>query len=419
MPSGSRRAVLIAGVAALVVVAAGCAGGKHAVAPQTTLQSTIPSSTTAAPTTPKPSPSSTRASSPSSTTVRPTTTPPASCTNARVLATWSARRLAEQTVVIPVDEGNLGSVAPEVAAGAGGVILFGSRAPADLGSSLARLVRNAPGGVAPLVMTDEEGGAVQRMANLVGQIPSARDMASTMTPAEIQRLAVRVGRRMKAAGVTVDLAPVLDLDGGRGPNATNPVGTRSFSPAAKTATADGLAFVAGLRAAGVIPVAKHFPGLGGATGNTDLKAAETLPWRTLEASGLLPFKAAVRAGVPAIMISNASVPGLTGLPASISHAVITGVLRGQLGFSGLVLTDSLSAGALRDAGYSVPRASVAALRAGADMVLYNVEAGAVATRTGQTVQAIVAAVASGELPRSRLENAVLHILAAKRVDLCG
>ncbi|HET9560268.1 MAG TPA: glycoside hydrolase family 3 protein, partial [Actinomycetota bacterium] len=92
------------------------------------------------------------------------------------------RRLAEQTVVIPVDEGEVGSVAGEVAAGAGGgVLLFGAHAPADLASSLARLVRDAPGGIPPFVMTDEEGGAVQRMANLVGRVPPARQLAATMT----------------------------------------------------------------------------------------------------------------------------------------------------------------------------------------------------------------------------------------------
>jgi beta-N-acetylhexosaminidase len=288
-----------------------------------------------------------------------------------VLATWSVQRLAEQTVVIPVDAGNVGAVAGEVAAGAGGVILFGAQAPADLASSLARLVRNAPSGIAPLIMTDEEGGAVQRMANLVGWIPSARQMAATMTPAEIQRLALGIGRRMQAAGVTMDLAPVLDLDGGQGPNARDPVGTRSFSPVAKTASADGLAFAAGLRAAGVVSVAKHFPGLGGATGNTDFTAAATLPWSSLQTGGLLPFQAAIRARIPAVMVANASVPGLTNLPASISPAVITTVLCKRLGFSGLVVTDSLSAGALRAAGYSVPRASVHALAAGADMVLYT------------------------------------------------
>lgn len=404
MSSRSCRAVLLAGVVAVAVLGTGCGAGSPPGAQPATPSSSTPAG--------RPSTGSV-----TSTTRRPTSGSVA-CTTRGVLATWSVRRLAEQTVVIPVDEGEVGSVAGEVAAGAGGVLLFGAHAPADLASSLARLVRDAPGGIPPFVMTDEEGGAVQRMANLVGWIPSARQLAATMTPTEIQRLALRLGRRMKAAGVTMDLAPVLDLDGGPGPSATDPDGTRSFSPIEKTASAAGLAFAAGLQAAGIVPVVKHFPGLGGASGNTDLRPAATLPWRSLQAGGLLPFAAAVRAGVPAVMVANATVPGLTNLPASISPAVTTGVLRNRLGFSGLVLTDSLSAVALAAAGYSVPRASVAALRAGADMVMFNADARRVASLTRQTVLAIAGAVGSGALPRSRLENAVWHILNAKHVDLC-
>lgn len=110
-------------------------------------------------------------------------------------------------------------------------------------------------------MTDEEGGGVQRMANLVGSMPWARQMG-TMSPAAIQSLAKAVGQRMRALGVTMDLAPVLDVDGGPGPNASNPDGDRSFSASPSQAARDGLAFAAGLLAAGVIPVVKHFPGLG-------------------------------------------------------------------------------------------------------------------------------------------------------------
>ena len=162
------------------------------------------------------------------------------------------------------------------------------------------------------------------MANLVGSIPSAREMAATMTPAQIERLAFQADRRMKAASVTMDLATVLDLDGGQGPDATNPAGTRSFSPVEKIASADGLAFATGLQAAGVVPVAKHFPGLGGATGNTDFTPAPTLPWSNLQVNGLPSFTAAVPAGIRAVMVSNAAVPGLTNLPASLSPEVITG-----------------------------------------------------------------------------------------------
>lgn len=342
----------------------------------------------------------------------------AACTTASVLRTWTLRRLAEQTVVVPVNETHVATVAAEVSAGAGGVILFGTSAPSDLGSQLARLVRRAPGGVPPFVMTDEEGGAVARMANLVGSIPSARQMGATLTAAEIHAIAARAGARMRSLGVTMDLAPVLDLDGRPGPSRTNPDGTRSFSPVERVAQRDGLAFADGLRDAGVVPVVKHFPGLGGATGNTDFSSAATLPWSDLETDGLLPFTAAVRGGFPAVMVANARVPGLTALPGSLSWTLTTTVLRGRLGFHGLVLTDSLSAVAIRAAGYTVPAASVRALVAGADMVLFNASATTVAGLTSRVVDAIVAAARGGGLARSRLRNAALHVLRAKDVTLC-
>lgn len=398
----SQRAVVIVGAGLLVVACTGSGAGQG----PSQVSSLPPSSSAPPSTTHSPSPS------------RTATTRGDSCTTESVLRAWSLARLAEQVVVVPVEEGDVASVTDEVTAGAGGVILFGSRAPSDLASSLSRLARAEPGGLAPLVMTDEEGGSVQRMANLVGSIPSARQMGATMTAGQIEQLALRAGRRMRSAGVTMDLAPVLDLDAGAGPNDTDAIGTRSFSADQKTASADGLAFAAGLRAGGVIPVAKHFPGLGGATANTDLAPASTRPWSRIQANDLLPYRAAVRTGVPAIMIANASVPGLTTLPASISSAVITDVLRGRLGFSGLVLTDSLSAGALKSAGYTVPRAAVAALRAGADMVLYNGTSATVAALTSQTVSAIVSAVRDGVLPVSRLLAAAGQVIAAKRVTLC-
>jgi beta-N-acetylhexosaminidase len=336
-----------------------------------------------------------------------------------VLATWSVQRLAEQTLVMPVDENSVGSVRDQVAAGAGGLLLLGASAPADLASALAAVERAAPGGIVPLVMTDEEGGAIQRMANLVGTMPSAREMATTISPAQIQALATQVGRRMKALGVSMDLAPVLDLDGGAGPDAADPDGTRSFSTSAAVAGADGLAFAAGLEAAGVIPVAKHFPGLGGATANPDLAVATTQPWSALQGGGLLPFASAVRAGIPAIMVTGAAVPGLSAQPASLSPAVVTGLLRTQLHFTGLVLTDALTETTVTAAGYSLGQAAVAALRAGADMLLFNGQPPSDNPALAvEAEQAVVAAVQGGSLPRSRLESAVLRILASKHVDLC-
>jgi beta-N-acetylhexosaminidase len=359
---------------------------------------------------------------------RPTTAPTGSpaptptpnvCTNQSVLATWSLTQLAEQTLVVPVEETDVASVTAEVAAGAGGVILFGSSAPASLAMGLHALTAVAPGGIAPFVMTDEEGGVVQRMANLVGSLPSARQMAATLSPTQIRKLVTTIALRMRAAGVTMDLAPVLDLDNGVGPNNRDPDGTRSFSLNATVTAADGVAYMQGLEAGGVVPVVKHFPGLGQASGNTDVAPATTQPWSSLQQAGLLPFQSSISAGAPVVMIANATVPGLSSLPASISPAVITTVLRDQLGFQGLVITDSLSAGALADIGYPVPRAVVAAITAGADMVLYTAAAAQVASLTASTAAALVAAVNAGTLDRSRLMNAVANILNAKRVDLCA
>ena len=118
------------------------------------------------------------------------------------------------------------------------------------------------------------------------------------------------------------------------------------------------------------------------------------------------------------MIANASVPGLTKLPASISPDVITGLLRDQLGFQGLVITDPLSVIALSAIGYSVPAATVAGLEAGADTVLFDADQSAVAALTRQIVSAVVSAVGSGKLPRSRLVSAVTHILKVKHVQVC-
>jgi len=272
-------------------------------------------------------------------------------------------------VVIPALNGQLGSLGSPIGAGVGGVLLLGSATPTDLAAQIAAANRRA--GVPLLVMADEEGGGVQRLAGLVDSLPWARQMAATMSAAQVQAAAAGVARQMRSLGVTMDLAPVLDVDGGSGPSARDADGQRSFSPDPATAARYGVAFVDGLRQGGVIPVVKHFPGLGGATANTDYGPADTPALSSLRVGGLLPFEAAIADEAPAVMVANAIVPGLTTAPASISPAAIQTLLRDQLGFRGLVLTDSLSAGALVAAGYGVTAAAVAAVEAGADMVLFG------------------------------------------------
>ena len=145
-----------------------------------------------------------------------------------------------------------------------------------------------------------------------------------------------------------------------------------------------------------MPVVKHFPGLGGASGNTDVTPASTPPWSTIERVGLVPFENALDVKLPAVMIANATIPGLSELPASISPVVINGLLSDQLGFQGLVMTDALSAVALT-IGYTVPKAAVAALEAGADMVVFDADPGVVASLTNRIVSAVVSAVGAGKL----------------------
>ena len=337
------------------------------------------------------------------------------------VSSWSTARLAAETVVVPVEETDVGAAAGEVSQGAGGVILFGTSAPTDLGTALGSLERSVPGRHGLLVMTDEEGGGIQRMANLVGSLPWPKEMAATLTPAEITSVVSAVARKMSGYGVNMDLAPVVDVDGRDVlPGPSDPDGLRSFSGSTSVVTTDGMAFARGLEQGGVIPVLKHFPGLGGASGNTDVEAAHTLAWSTLEQVALPPFVAGIAAGVPAIMVSNATVPGLTSLPASLSSAAIEKELVGALHFHGLVVTDSLSAAAISAAGYSVPAAAVAALRAGADMTMYTGSSGgpSVSSLFSEIVATIVRAVRRHSLGRGRLVAAATAVLAVRHVRVC-
>jgi len=347
-------------------------------------------------------------------------TSPRACTNASELATWPLARLANETVAVPTQAVDTASLAALVKENYGGILLFGTTAPKNLGATITKLDATT-GGAGLLIMTDEEGGGVMRLDNLVTAIPWAQTMGKTMTPAQITAVARRVGAQLLAAGVNMDLAPVLDVDGRAVyPGAADPDGFRSFSGSTATVIADGTAFMQGLAQSGVIPVAKHFPGLGGSSGNTDDGPASTLPWTTLEAGGLRTFAAAIAKGVPSIMVSNATVPGLSSIPASLSATVMTTELRQKLHFTGLVMTDSLTAGAISALHISVPTAAARAVIAGADLVLLG-DLGSVKADVAlakQTSQGIVLAVEHGQLSRVQLTSAVLYDLTARHALLC-
>ncbi len=415
---------LATAVSTLALVAlTGCRGGGDGVSRATT--STAGSSV-----------SSGRTSTTASTPVQPATSIQASttasapaCLSGREIDRWPVDQRAAQLIVLPSLDFDVAALTPSIRAGAGGVLfLGGGSAPSDLHEQLAAIVDSGAPGAAPLVMADVEGGGVQRLKGAVDPFAWARDLAATQTVDQVNQLAETVGREMVAAGVDVDLAPVLDLDDRPGPSPTNPDGRRSFSLGPTTASAYGIAFVRGLSNVGVLPVVKHFPGIGGSTHNTDYSPAATRPYSELQTGGLKPFIDAIAAGAPAVMISNAYTPGLTTKPASVSPAVIQDLLRRQLGFSGLVVTDSLSAGAISQAGYNVPQAALASIEAGADLVLFGstltpadtqlLRPANVETTRRAILGALVTAVQAGTLPPARLDEAVAHVLTAKGVVIC-
>jgi beta-N-acetylhexosaminidase len=338
----------------------------------------------------------------------------------QIVSTWTTTQLANETIALPVEATEVGALAPAARAGYGGILLFGTTAPAAMPQVLATLQRERPGHYAWMVMTDEEGGGVERLTNLVGSFPWAQTMGRNLDAARITAIARRVGTALSVAGVNTDLAPVLDVDArAQYPGEANPDGYRSFSGVPSIAASDGTAFMKGLQEAGVLSVVKHFPGLGYATRNTDYGPAATLSWAKLQSTGLVPFRQAIAHGATAVMMSNARIPGLTPLPAGISSVAVQ-TLRTTLGFKGLIVTDSLSAGAISALHLSVPAASVLALAAGDDLILFGSPTSVAAslTQAAQIAAAIVAALTKGTLAKSTLIAAAAQDLAARNSLTC-
>ena len=191
------------------------------------------------------------------------------------------------------------------------------------------------------------------------------------------------------------------------------IGDRSFGNDPATVTDYGMATVEGLSAGGVVPVVKHFPGHGGATVDTHEELASTAPLSELRERDLIPFAAVVGATDAAVMVGHLNVPGLTGgMPASLSPAAINGLLREELGHSGLIVTDSLIMGAIRSQ-WSVSEAALLAITAGADLALVGGLEDAAAV-----FSEIEAAVAEGRLSLERLDDAATNVLRAKGVFAC-
>jgi beta-N-acetylhexosaminidase len=276
-----------------------------------------------------------------------------------------------------------------------GLLLFARnvRSAGQVGA-LDRAVHAASGHRA-LVAVDQEGGQVRRLPFAA---PAASAAAQArLGPRGVREMWRRAAGQLRSLGVDVDFAPVADLaiPGGF-------EGSRTFGPVPGQVGALVAATVAGLRGGGVGSSAKHFPGLGGARVNTDRGTARGLP---VSARGLMPFAAAVRAGVPMIMVDLAVHPGLGPRPAALGPAAYH-LLRDRLGFRGVAITDALDAGAARAMGDEATTA-VRAICAGADLVL--APGGPVITR--RVAAAIAAAVRDGRIPAARFAEAQARVNA--------
>ncbi|MCG5432038.1 glycoside hydrolase family 3 protein [Mycobacterium sp. MYCO198283] len=277
-----------------------------------------------------------------------------------------------------------------------------------LGAPLAEIA-DAAGPLPLAVSVDEEGGRVSRLAGLIGSQPSARVLAATKTPEEVRGIAAERGRAMRALGITVDFAPVVDVTDA--PDDTV-IGDRSFGSDPATVTRYAHAYAQGLSDAGVTPVLKHFPGHGHASGDSHAQGVVSPDLAQLKAVDLVPYRELTTLPGVAVMVGHLQVPGLTGGdPASLSPAAY-GLLRsggyGGPGFPGVVFTDDLSSMRAVSDRYGVADAALKSLQAGADVALWVTTA-----QVPAVVDRLAAAVKAGELDEGKVNSSVLKLALSR------
>jgi beta-N-acetylhexosaminidase len=250
----------------------------------------------------------------------------------------------------------------------GGFILFRRNIgdPEAVANLIGQLVQSCPADLPPWIGVDQEGGRVQRLGAPIVQLPPMRVLGEIDDLALTEAAATLLGQQLRALGVNLDFAPVLDVDS----NPLNPIiGDRSFGSDPALVARHGIAFARGLQAAGVAGCGKHFPG----HGDTALDSHLALPrlshtLERLRQLELLPFGAAA-AQIETLMTAHIVFDALDpGTPATLSHAVLRTLLRDELGFQGVIFSDDLEMKAISDH-YGVADAACQAVAAGCDVLL--------------------------------------------------
>ena len=336
------------------------------------------------------------------------------------LAGWSLEEKVGQLMMVGVD-----ATAPKDSSTEAvdthhvGNIFIAGRTTAG-GQATQKVIASFTGKVGPgttrstpmLVATDQEGGEVQVLSGSgFSEIPSAMDQ-STQSRDQLVAAARTWGKELADVGVNMNLAPVVDLVDIPRPTTNEPIGKwgREYGHDAATVSSQAGAFAEGMQASKVIPTYKHFPGLGRVTANTDTSAGvvdSTTNRSTDAAVGV--FANAIAAGAQVIMVSSATYTLIdASAPAVFSSKIVTEMLRTEMGFSGVVITDDVSA-AVQVQGVAAGDRAVQAIRAGCDIVLASADP----TVAADMVKAIIAAAQSDPAFAARVDESATRVLALK------
>ncbi len=348
---------------------------------------------------------------------------------AQLMARMNVRQKVAQLFMLPVTTDR---ITPALAAALedyapGAVALFnqGAQSPAEMiafTNALQETAAASGAGVPLLVAADQEGWPITRLQNGFTIFPNNMVLAAAENGRYAASIAQAAAAEMRAVGLNMNLAPVADVNNNPG----NPViGTRSFGSDPIAVGQMAAAVLQGIQSQGIIATAKHFPG----HGDTIIDSHEAMPlvqraYTELERVEFVPFQAAVDAGVEAVMTAHVAYPAFDpvladlGLPATFSPGIVTGLLREQMGFEGVILTDSMLMGAVT-AHYTPEEAALLAFNAGVDMLAYGapIENGQFAPvdypRITATIDHLAGLVGQGEISMERLDRSVRRVLMLK------
>ena len=406
----SRRPVLLA-----ALVGAGSLAGCSLIPGS----SSAGSSPSAKPKAPEPAASSAAPSPTAAASASPSATATATATDGP-LAGWSLEEKVGQLMMVGVD-----AQAPKQSSNeavdthhVGNIFIAGrttagSQATQKVISSFTSKVGPGTTHATPmLVATDQEGGEVQVLSgSSFSDLPSAMEQ-STQPRDQLEASARTWGKELADVGVNMNLAPVVDLVDIDRPTTNEPIGRwgREYGHDAATVSSQAGAFAAGMQASKVIPTYKHFPGLGRVTANTDTSAnvVDSATTRSTDAA-VGVFASAIAAGAQVIMVSSATYTLIdASAPAVFSSKIVTDMLRTEMGFSGVVITDDVSA-ATQVQGVAAGERAVRAVRAGCDIVLASADP----TVAADMVKALIAAAQSDPAFAARVDESAARVLALK------